>query len=121
MLIYPQIYPHFAQVKIFPLASRARCPHSEGANSAGWGLHGIDVSNLAFVGLFCNPADAGEWSAGCYGRGRAVCRCSLKIPALPRSDFQESCRLTLSNIPKRALDYLECARIAFILPANGGM
>lgn len=40
-------------------------------------------------------------------------------PCLTRSDFQESCRLTLSNIPKRALGCLECARIAFIWPGNG--
>ena len=114
MLIYPQIYPHFAQVKIFPLASRARCPHSEGANSAGWGLHGVAVSNRAFVGLFCNPADAGEWSAGCYGRGAGCVQVLPENPCLTRSDFQESCRLTLSNIPKRALGYLECARIVFV-------
>ena len=39
--------------------------------------------------------------------------------ALPHSDFQESCRLTLSNIPKRALGGLGCARIAFIWSGNG--
>ena len=64
------------------------------------------------------------------GGGVAACRClawknqtwdgrRAGKQALPRSDFQESCRLTLSNIPKRALGYLECARIAFILPVNG--
>ena len=80
--IPPNIPPFCTSQNLSP-ASRTRCPHSEGANSAGWGLHGVDVSNRAFVGLFCNPADAGEWSAGCYGRGWAVCRCSLKIPVLP--------------------------------------
>ena len=100
-----------------------RCPHSEGANSAcansaGWGLHGVDVSNRAFVGLFCNPAGAGEWSAGCYGRGAGCVQVLPENPCLTRSDFQESCRLTLSNIPKRALGYLECARIAFIWSGN---
>ena len=58
MLIYPQIYPHFAQVKIFPLprARDARIPNVQILHvqilQVG-ALHGIDVSNRAFVGLFC--------------------------------------------------------------------
>ena len=82
-------------------------------------LHGIDISNRAFVGLFCNPAGVGEWSAGCYGRGAGCVQVLPENPCLTRSDFQESCRLTLSNIPKRAIGYLECARIAFIWSGNG--
>ena len=73
-------------------------------------------------------AGVGEWAANGKGWGCLPMPCLKKQTwdgrragkqALPRSDFQESCRLTLSNIPKRALGYLECARIAFILPVNG--
>lgn len=138
----PQNIPPFCTSQNFSPASRARCPHSEGANSAcaKSGRLGHCMGLMFQTGLSWGCFASAVWQGGfnrlhgaglVSGSGRqtaggwAACRdACLKNQtwdgrragkqALLRSDFQESCRLTLPNIPERTLDYLECARIAFI-------
>ena len=93
-----------------------------------WGCFASAVRQGGFWAVAWRGAGAGERAANGRGWGCLPMSC-LKKPnlgrqeagkqALPHSDFQESCRLTLSNIPKRALGVLGCARIAFIWSGNG--
>lgn len=123
MLIYPQIYPHFAQVKIFSLSHvcDARIPKVQILHVQI--LQVGDCMGLMFQtgllwGCFAIRLVPGSGRQAVTAGGAGCVQVLPENPCLTRSDFQESCRLTLSNIPKRALGYLECARIAFIWSGN---